>query len=262
MCRLAAYIGPPVALSHVIVEPSHSLLEQSIHATEAKLAVQGDGFGFAWYDHEQHMGLYRDVLPAWSDGNLLSLCRMIRSPLFLAHVRASTSGETSRVNCHPFAHGDWCFMHNGQVPRIEHIRRPLESTLPDDLYAARRGTTDSELIFLLLLANGLREDPLSAVRTVIDLLHSVSLGHPASDAIRMTCVLSDGDTLYAFRHASDMRAPTLYLKQLCDGGRILASEPLEPTRDGWITVGMDQFVTITGNDPEFADLFGGCAKVA
>lgn len=262
MCRLAAYIGPPVALSQVIVDPSHSLLEQSIHATEAKLTVQGDGFGFAWYDDSRDMGLYRDVLPAWSDGNLLSLCRMIRSPLFLAHVRASTSGETSRVNCHPFAVGNWSFMHNGQVPQIETIRRPLEATLPDNLYAARRGTTDSELIFLLLLANGLQDDPYGAVRRVLDLLHTHGRGSGAPTALRTTCVLSDGQTLYAFRHATDNRAPTLYVKQNEDGSHILASEPLEPTRDGWNAIGSDQFVTITKDETRVVDLWRSCAKIA
>ena len=262
MCRLAAHIGPSVALSQIIVEPSHSLLEQSIHATEAKLAVQGDGFGFAWYNADKEMGLYRDVLPAWSDGNLLSLCRMIKSPLFLAHVRASTSGETSRVNCHPFAWENWSFMHNGQVPDIESIRRPLEATLPDDLYAARRGTTDSELVFLLLLANGLQDDPATAVRRVLDLLRAHLDDNHSRDALRTTCVLSDGHALYAFRHASDARAPTLYLKQEKHGSHTLASEPLEPTDKTWNAIGLDSFVTISEDQVTVARLWDEHATAA
>lgn len=45
MCRLFAYLGPDIPLGQIVVEPSHSLLEQSQSATEAKLAVNGDGFG-------------------------------------------------------------------------------------------------------------------------------------------------------------------------------------------------------------------------
>ena len=89
-------MGPHIALEDVIVTPAHSLIEQSQAATEAKLAVNGDGFGFAWYADNGDLGLYRDVLPAWTDGNLLSLSSMIRSRLFLAHVRASTFGQVSR----------------------------------------------------------------------------------------------------------------------------------------------------------------------
>ena len=99
MCRIAAYTRPAIPLENIVVRPAHSLLTQSQHANEAKLAVNGDGFGIAWYGDDTRPGLYRDVLPSWADGNLLSLCRMMRSSQFIAHVRAGTVGETSRANC-------------------------------------------------------------------------------------------------------------------------------------------------------------------
>ena len=223
MCRIAAYSGPAIPLENIIVRPKHSLLTQSQHATEAKLAVNGDGFGIAWYGEDTRPGLYRDVLPAWADGNLLSLCRMVRSSHFIAHIRASTVGETSRVNCHPFTFANWSFCHNGQIPHFASIRRRMEAALPDDLFAARRGTTDSEMIFLTLLANGLQENPTAAMRKMLQVIG------PATDAgpIRLTCVFSDGKSLYAFRYASDGHCPTLYFSGVLDnGGRALASEPL------------------------------------
>ena len=76
-------------------------------------------------------GLYRDILPAWSDPNLKSLCRQIKSGLFLAHVRASTGGATSRANCHPFVSGRWSFMHNGQIGGFEQHPPRLESSISD-----------------------------------------------------------------------------------------------------------------------------------
>jgi hypothetical protein len=126
MCRWAAYRGTPIPLEQIISAPGHSLVEQSQQATQAKTATNGDGFGVAWYGEHPEPGLYRDVLPAWSDCNLKSLARQIRSPLFLAHVRASTGGATSRDNCHPFVNGRWSFMHNGQIAGFEKIRRPME----------------------------------------------------------------------------------------------------------------------------------------
>lgn len=245
MCRLAAYLGPEIPLGQIVVEPKHSLLEQSQHATEAKLAVNGDGFGFAWYDLDAEPGLYRDVLPAWSDGNLPNLCRMVRSRLFLAHVRASTAGETSRQNCHPFAHENWSFMHNGQVPDIHHIRRRLEALLPDEYYDLRRGSTDSELIFLLLQTYGLKDDPSAAIATVINLLAGHSCYGTGKDAVRLTCVLSDGSSIYAFRHASDDKCPTLYLKGNAQIGWTLASEPLDGCADSWTSIEPDVLVRIS-----------------
>lgn len=237
MCRLAAYCGPPIPLENIIVRPRHSLLEQSQHASEAKLAVNGDGFGIAWYDRDTCPGLYRDVLPAWADGNLTSLCRMVRSRLFLAHVRASTVGETSRQNCHPFSHGRWSFCHNGQVPHFPAIERRLEAALPDHLYAARTGSTDSEMIFLTLLANGLDRDPSAAMATTLEQIGT------GPDPVKITCVFSDGESVYGFRHASRGTAPTLYASgPLDNGGRAFASEPL----DGqiWDNVPVDRVIAL------------------
>ncbi|MEM1316756.1 MAG: class II glutamine amidotransferase [Pseudomonadota bacterium] len=247
MCRLAAYIGKPVPLGRIVVEPPHSLLHQCQGAVEAKINIQGDGFGLAWYDRERGPGLYRDTTPAWSDGNLPYLCAMIRSDLFLAHVRASTGSETSRQNCHPFVHEKWTFMHNGQLPDFDNVRRCLEQHLPDALYLLRRGTTDSELLFLLLIAYELQDDPAFAIRKLLDLLYDICDCGRGAHALRLTCVFSDRQRLYGFRHASDRFAPTLYLSQLTSG-YCLASEPLDSATSTWRSVEPDHLVTLDGRD--------------
>ena len=176
-----------------------------------------------------------------ADGNLTSLCRMVRSHHFIAHVRASTMGETNRTNCHPFSHGNWSFCHNGQVPHFPLIERQLEAALPDPLYAARRGSTDSEMIFLTLLANGLDDDPQRAFAKTLK-----ALG-PATDAgpIRLTCVFSNGVQLFAYRYASDGQCPTLYMSgQLDSGGIALASEPLCGTPGRWTEVPPNQLLEL------------------
>lgn len=232
MCRIAAYRGPEIPLENMIVRPRHSLLTQAQHALEAKLAVNGDGFGLAWYGADEAPGLYRDVLPAWADGNLISLCRMVRSGLFIGHIRASTVGETSRANCHPFTFGRWSFCHNGQVPHFAQVRRRLEAALPDALFAARRGTTDSEVVFLTLLANGLDDDPQAALTRTL-----AQIGEGEDGPVKLTCVFSDGQTLFGFRNATTGEAPTLYLSGMLDnGGRGIASEPLCGVAERWTMI--------------------------
>ncbi len=244
MCRIAAYTGPAIPLENIVTRPHHSLIAQSQHANEAKLAVNGDGFGVAWYGDGAAPGLFRDVLPAWADSNLAHLCRMVRSPHFIAHVRASTVGETSRVNCHPFTHGRWAFCHNGQIPHFAAIRRRLESALPDDLYAARQGTTDSEVIFLTLLAHGLDRDPDAALRQTI-----AEIGTGDAGPVKLTCCFSDGETLYGFRHASNGTAPTLYVSGALDnGGRGIASEPLCSTGGRWTMIREDTLCRLGPSD--------------
>lgn len=243
MCRFAAYIGPKIPLERIVTLPQHSLLAQSQHANEAKLAVNGDGFGVAWYDGSAAPGLYRDVLPAWADSNLNDICRMVKSQLFLAHVRASTVGQTARMNCHPFRYGKWSFMHNGQIGGFARIRRQLEQALPDDLYSARQGSTDSELFFLTLIAQGAQDDPQEAITKTIAHMQALQ-GTPLSRN-RLTCAFSDGESIYAFRYSSDQKSPSLYFGSDLDaGGAVLASEPLDHIQGRWRGVRESEFLRL------------------
>ncbi|PWW00128.1 glutamine amidotransferase [Hoeflea marina] len=246
MCRWAAYRGTPIHLEQIVSAPGHSLIDQSHCATHAKTATNGDGFGIAWYGERPEPGLYRDVLPAWSDCNLKSLARQIRSPLFLAHVRASTGGATSRDNCHPFVQGRWSFMHNGQIAGFEQIRRPMEAALSDKHYRARHGSTDSELLFLLALEFGLDENPAAAFAAAIRLALAESARAGVKELIRFTAAFSDGEALYAIRYATDAHAPTLYSAPMCGGlGHCLVSEPFQDADAKWHEIPAGSMVTLT-----------------
>jgi glutamine amidotransferase len=246
MCRWAAYRGDPLYLEELVSSPAHSLIEQSHCATRAKTATNGDGFGIAWYGDRPEPGRYRDILPAWSDCNLKSLARQIRSPLFLAHVRAATGGGTRRDNCHPFTHENWSFMHNGQIAGFDRLRRPMEAMLDDELFAARGGTTDSELMFLLALQFGLRRTPMAAMAETIGFVESLAETVLGSVLLRFTAAFSDGSTLYAIRYATDRRAPTLYASPLGEG-YCLVSEPLNDDVDAWAEIPDGSIVTVDAN---------------
>ena len=249
MCRLVAYIGENIPLENIIVRPRNSLLYQSQDAQESKLSVNGDGFGIAWYDGEQEPGLYKDVLPAWSDDNLPSICRLVKSGLFIAHVRASTFGATARENCHPFAYRNWTFAHNGGIGQFVVIRRDIENRLSDLYYDARRGSTDSELFFLLMLNNGLEQDVKAAIERSIQQVNELLEEKRALEApVRLSCVFSDGDNIYGFRYASDNKSPTLYVSESLDhGGRAIASEPLHATSEKWEEILPGHLVEISMN---------------
>jgi len=186
------------------------------------------------------------VLPAWSDCNLKSLCRQISSGLFLAHVRAATGGHTNRDNCHPFVCGRWSFMHNGQIGGFERLRRGLEHSLPDTLYGARHGATDSELFFLMMLAHGLDEDPQEAVARAAGQVIDASARAGLDPALKLTAAFSDGEALYAVRFSTHERAPTLYAGSFRGTvGRCLVSEPFDREEPNWQPVPTDSFVTVT-----------------
>jgi glutamine amidotransferase len=243
MCRWAAYRGEPLYLEELVSSPAHSLIEQSHCATRAKTATNGDGFGIAWYGDRPEPGRYRDILPAWSDCNLKSLARQIRSPLFLAHVRAATGGGTRRDNCHPFVHGNWSFQHNGQIAGFDSLRRPMEAMLDDTLFLARSGSTDSELLFLLALQFGLANDPLAAIAETVTAVESLSMRLTGSALVRLTAAFSDGKLLHAVRYATDRKAPTLYASPV-GSGYCLVSEPLNDDVDAWAEIPDGSAVTV------------------
>lgn len=235
MCRFLAYSGEPVFLSDLVCAPKHSLVHQSLHADEGKTETNGDGFGIGWYGERPEPGVYRDVSPAWSDENLVSLCRQVRARTFFAHVRASTGTATARSNCHPFVHGRHMFMHNGQIGGYHRIKRRMEALIPDSLYDSRRGTTDSEAIFLLAMANGLLSDPVRAMAGTLGTVRDLMKGAGITEPLRFTALLTDGDELTAFRWACDGRPPSLYYRE-DEAGLVVVSEPIDGCKDGWTVV--------------------------
>ncbi len=210
------------------------------------MQVNADGFGLAWYGERQRPGVFRDIRPAWSDENLLSIAHQIRSRLFMAHVRASPGTATTRANCHPFVVEHRLFMHNGQVPGWEKLRRRVESSIPDALFQHRAGTTDSEALFLLMLANGLADDPRQAAATTLAFVEDEMQRAGITEPLKMTAAMSDGENLTVIRYSTDANPPTLYTKTCCPaGGTLVVSEPLDNIRDGWTAVPAQSFVTVS-----------------
>ena len=243
MCRWIAYRGETTALEHYVTSPSHSLVTQSIAALELTASVNGDGFGLGWYGAHPEPGLYREIRPAWSDDNLRYLCRHLQSHLFFAHVRAATGTPITRPNCHPFACAKWLFMHNGFIGNWTRLRRQVEALIPDALYPARVGTTDSEAIFLAIMGAGL-DDPVAATETTLARL--VDLVGP--DRMRFTAALANGKDLYAFRYAVNDRANTLYYRE-SEQGIVVVSEPLDKNPGNWIPVPESHVLVAKAGEP-------------
>ncbi|URK86457.1 class II glutamine amidotransferase [Rhizobium sp. RCAM05350] len=256
MCRWAAYRGEPLYLEELVSSPAHSLIEQSHCATRAKTATNGDGFGIAWYGDHPEPGRYHDILPAWSDCNLKSIARQIRSPLFLAHVRAATGGGTRRDNCHPFVHGRWSFMHNGQIG-------DFRASAPADGGDARQRSLhgphwlDRQRAFVSARpAIWSRAGSLGAIAETLAFVERLAEHLERKVLVRFTAALSDGHNLYAVRYASDWKAPTLYAAPMGpSGGYCLVSEPLNDDDNAWVEI-PDGTAVIVGENGVDVRLFG------
>jgi glutamine amidotransferase len=267
MCRWLAYTGDPVYLDTLITQPDHSLLEQSLNsqlnynAAGQLLSINGDGFGVGWYDKRTEPGVFKDDLPAWHDDNLKNLCHQICSPLFMAHVRATTTGDIQRTNCHPFTYKNWIFQHNGQISHFPKLRRELQMKIAPELFPCIRGNTDSETFFFLAVTYGLMERPKEAlqkmVRTVLESLQAFD----KKGVLNLSCALSDGEKLYTLRYSYNEAPMTQFYSTdsscvrefdndrstlpICSA--VVVSEPLDNTDNKWEEIPNNTFTTFNKN---------------
>jgi len=210
MCRWLAYSGGPILLEDLLFTPQQNLIDQSLSSRSAETPTNGDGFGVGWYGARERPGVFRSVRPAWNDFNLRDLAANIESRLILAHVRATSLATVQETNCHPFRYGRWLFVHNGEIYEIEKFRRALFLSVGEQYFNNILGTTDSELMFHLALTLGLEHDPPGALARMAGLIERVGRAHGVEESLWMTLGISDGQTLYGVRYASDGQAPTLY----------------------------------------------------
>ena len=200
MCRWLAYSGSPILLDELLYKTEHSLIDQSLHARLGVETTNGDGFGVGWYGATSDTpAVFRSIEPAWNERNLRELASHVESPLFLAHIRASTGTAVQQTNCHPFRFGKWLWVHNGLVREFPRVKRELALVVDESLYTDIEGSTDSELLFYLALTLGLEDDPPGAVERMVGLVEETGRRQGIEHPIQMTIGTADGTNVWAFR---------------------------------------------------------------
>lgn len=253
MCRWLAYYGSPLPLEEVLFKRDRSLVDQSLHSRLGATTTNGDGFGIGWYESADSPRTYRSAHPAWNDRNLRELAASVSSPLFMAHIRASTGSAVQETNTHPFRHGRHLWMHNGLIRGFPQVMRELRFAVDPSLYPLMEGTTDSETMFYLALTFGLEDDPSGAVERMVGFVEATGRGHGIENPIQMTVATSDGNRLHAFRYSSENDSRSLFfstrldvlrelhpdipeLQVLSDESRLVVSEPLGDLEGAWNAV--------------------------
>src|SRR5712692_4741872 len=148
MCRVLAYLGPPVCVGELLHEPDSSLVKQVLSPQMMGMLNLG-GFGLlAWDAHSHHPNVPFEfripTLPTF-DSNLKSLSEKIRCTGLLAHIRGVVyeAQDVAPQNLHPFrfAGAPFSMAMNGDLDRYSEMRLDMADAVHDDWLRSVRGTT-------------------------------------------------------------------------------------------------------------------------
>ncbi|MBA2698702.1 MAG: ergothioneine biosynthesis protein EgtC [Nocardioidaceae bacterium] len=226
MCRHLAYVGAPVTLAELVLDPPHSLLHQSWAPADMRGGgtINADGFGLGWHPSPGSDAVrYRRSSAIWTDLSLTHLARAVRSGCVLAAVRSASAGmpvvETAAA---PFTYGRWLFSHNGLVAGWPGSVTKLAATIPVEDLVTLDAPTDSALLWALvrhrLRAGASPGEALAGVAADVVRLAPRS---------RLNLLLTDGEMIAAttWTHALSVRDGP--------GGVAVSSEPLDLDDTSW-----------------------------
>jgi glutamine amidotransferase len=240
MCRLLAYLGPPVTLESLVLAPPQALVTQAYAPRhQAHGRINADGFGVGWYtpDVRPEPARYRTTTPMWADNSFASLAGVISSGAILASIRNASPGLPVDESCTaPYTNGRWLFAHNGRVEGFPgEVAVRLRREMTEERAAQLQGVTDSEVLFGLVL-DRLAEGACAAdaIGTVVS--HVLEIA-PES---RLNLILTNGETILATACGDSLftNADTK------DDAMVVASEPYDDG-PGWSAVANGSLVVAT-----------------
>ena len=249
MCRFISYFSnEAIVLDELLEKPTNSLIKQSHAARDGKSGLNADGFGIAWYNFSinQEPGIFKSTQPAWNDTNLKHIATHIKSPCFLAHVRAATVGDVNQNNCHPFVYDQYSLVHNGTIKNFHKYRRKLIDTIDENLFLEIQGNTDSEHFFFLIM-HFIKHNHSLEISLQKAIQWILAIQEDKNDIIKLNITITNGNEIIATRFTSDNAAPlSLYYKSYLNGDEIksliISSEILDDQDHQWHEVPINSYI--------------------
>lgn len=275
MCRVFMYIGEPEYIDKFLFSPDSSLVKQA-YSPQYMQMINLAGFGMvAWHYNGLVPLIYKSLDMPFFDNNLKSISTTTKTHCMIAHIRGVTLDSTSivsKTNIHPFIDDDnsLAFAHNGALYGLEQMIPDLVKIIPYELVANIRGTTDTEWMHALFLAQLESPDDQNdlnkvknAVYKMLEIIKRLRSKHKITLPSAINLFLTNGSFLVALRYYYDFgiysdlvdSAHLVYHSmwftfghrykmvggefQMTKGGRnslILASEPLTKDTTSWLQV--------------------------
>ncbi|MCB0948335.1 MAG: class II glutamine amidotransferase [Mycobacterium sp.] len=225
MCRHLGWLGAPVSVASLVLDPPSGLLVQSYAPRKQKHGLMNaDGWGVGFFDHpgqehgdsgarpdgadragddrvaEGQPRRWRSAAPLWGDVSFASVAPALVSGCVVAAVRSASVGMPIEPSASaPFTDGSWLLSHNGIVDR---------AVLPAS--ARAESTNDSALLAALIFERGMH--------ALADTLGEVAAADPQA---RLNILAANGSRLIATTWGD-----TLSVRRR-DDGVVLASEPYD-----------------------------------
>jgi glutamine amidotransferase len=242
---IACFSTDAVAMKYPLLEAPHALIRQSREDRVGK--SHADGWGVACFHIHASPDIQKSVTPAYVDGLFGEAAARLQAPVWLAHVRAASTGSVTLENTHPFDFENWAWVHNGTIIKPLHL---LSEIIMDNVApkfrSLRHGTTDTELCFLLFLSELSRragadlnnppvETAAAAMRAVVHLLSTICAPFKQNSPT-MNFMASNGKILLAVRWGKPLSIlQTARTNRLAEAGAteavFVASEPFDD--DEW-----------------------------
>jgi len=217
MCRLFGFRSViPSQVHQSLVSAENALVVQSQH--------HPDGWGVAYYlAGAPHV--IKSAAGAVDDQLFKHVSGVVSSETVLAHVRRATKGVLSIINSHPFQYGHWVFAHNGDIPCFDAVRDRLLEHIPPVKRRYILGSTDSEVMFYLLLTHMERradlhqrgytvEDIIHSIRETIALIHDITEldSYDPSIEMHLSFIITNGETMVAHQGGKELHYSTYKVK--------------------------------------------------
>lgn len=227
MCRHLGWLGAPVPVSTLVLDPPSGLLVQSYSPRRQKHGtINADGWGVGFFD--RGVRRWRSDKPLWGDASFASVAPALRSDCFVAAVRSATVGMPIEPSASaPFTDGTWLLSHNGIVDR---------AVLPASAMA--ESTVDSAVLAAHIFERGMGAlgDTVARVGTRDPGARLNILAANGSSLLATTW----GDTLFSLRR---------------DDGIVLASEPYDDD-PSWRDIPDRHLVEVIGTNLTLTPLEG------
>ncbi len=228
MCRHLGWLGEPVSVASLVLDPPCGLRVQSYAPRRQKHGLfNADGWGVGFFDGDE-LRRWRNAAPLWGDVSFASVAPALRSGCVIAAVRSATVGMPIEASATaPFSDGSWLLSHNGVVDRgVLPVSRAAESTV------------DSAVLAALIFDRGL--DNLG------DTIVEVGTADPGA---RLNILAANGSRLLATTWGDTLSV----LRR--EDGVVLASEPYDDHPD-WQDIPDRHLVEVSGAQVSLTPLKG------